>query len=140
MATMGTGRVVTARTGGRGRRRKAALVSLVVVSMVLVGTIDVALALRVRVRAAGNRWRPAHVFIVEGDAVVWRNRDDRRHNVVAYGGGWRYNRLLRPGERVRRVFDVRPNGEPYAYRCTLHSAMVDGRCDGMCGLVHVFTS
>lgn len=23
---------------------------------------------------------------------------------------------------------------------TLHSAIVDGRCEGMCGLVHVFTS
>ncbi len=113
---------------------------LVVVATLLLGTIDVALAVRVQVRAGAERWMPAHVFIVEGDRVVWKNPDDRRHNVVAYGGGWRFNELLRPGERVGRVFEIRQGGDPYAYRCTLHSAIVDGRCEGMCGLVHVFTS
>jgi len=124
---------------GPGRRRFDALAVLLVVTMLLLSTIDVALAARVRVRAGAERWRPAHLFITEGDTVIWRNPDDRRHNVVAYGGGWRFNELLRPGERVRRVFR-RPRGAPYAYRCTLHSAIVEGRCEGMCGLVHVFES
>ena len=123
-----------------GRRRWGALAVMIVVTTLLLGTIDVALAARVRVRAGRERWMPAHLFIVEADTVIWKNPDDRRHNVVAYGGGWTFSETLRPGERVRRVFEVRPNGDPYAYRCTLHSAIVDGRCEGMCGLVHVFTS
>lgn len=116
------------------------VVALMVVALLL-STIDVALAARVRVRAGSERWRPAHLFITEGDTVVWKNPDDRRHNVVAYGGGWHLNEMLQPGEQTRHVFDeVRTGGDPYAYRCTLHSAIVDGRCEGMCGLVHVFTS
>jgi plastocyanin len=72
---------------------------------------------------------------------VWRNPGDRRHNVVAYGGGWRFNRTLESGESVRRVFDeVRASDDPYQYRCTLHSSLVDGRCEGMCGLILVFTA
>jgi len=58
--------------------------------------------------------------------------------VVAYGGGWAFNEMLQPGEQARRVFQAQP--DPYAYRCTLHSAIVDGRCEGMCGLIHVFTA
>ena len=81
------------------------------------------------------------MFISQGDTVVWRNADDRRHNVVAYGGGWSFDRTLQPGERARRVFDeVRPGGDPYKYRCTLHSAIVERRCEGMCGLIHVFNA
>ena len=128
-----------ARRDGPRRRRFGALALLLVVTTLLVGTIDVALAARVRVRAGAERWRPAHLFIVEGDTVIWKNPDDRRHNVIAYGGGWRFSEMLRPGERVRRVFR-RSRGDPYAYRCTLHSAIVDGDCEGMCGLVHVFSS
>lgn len=126
----------------RNRLSTSPLVALLVVMFVLVAFPEAASAARHRVRATENdRWRPAHLFITEGDTVVWRNSDDRRHNVVAYGGGWRFERMLSPGERTRRVFDEpRNNGDPYAYRCTLHSAIVDGRCEGMCGLVHVFTS
>lgn len=116
------------------------MVFVLLVATVLVTTFGVALAERVRVRATSERWRPAHLFITEGDKVVWKNPDDRRHNVVAYGGGWQFNEMLQPGEQARRVFEVRAGGDPYAYRCTLHSAIVDGRCEGMCGLVHVFTS
>jgi plastocyanin len=112
------------------------LVVVLAVSLV-VTTAGVAAAETFRVRAAPERWRPAHLFISEGDRVVWKNPDDRRHNVVAYGGGWRLNEMLSPGEQVRRVFD-RARNEPFAFRCTLHSAIVDGQCDGMCGLVHVF--
>ncbi len=43
------------------------------------------------------------------------------HNVVAYGGGWGINEMLRSGEQTGHVFDeVRTGGDPYAYRCTLH--------------------
>jgi plastocyanin len=134
--------MVAARVMRRNRSSTSLLAAVLVVMFVLVAFPEPASAARYRVRATGNdRWRPAHLFISEGDKVVWRNPDDRRHNVVAYGGGWRLDRMLDPGERVRRVFDeARNNGDPYAYRCTLHSAIVDGRCEGMCGLVHVFAS
>ena len=122
------------------RRRSAllrwSLASLVVASVVAGGS---ALAAE-RVRAAGERWRPAHTYIGVGERVVWRNPTERRHDVTAYGGGWSLSRTLRPGDRASFVFDeVRDGGRPYLYRCVIHSAIVDGRCVGMCGKVHVFT-
>lgn len=125
----------------RPSRTTSAILTVLLAFGLLVMMSGVGFAARERVRAAAERWRPAHLFITEGDTVVWRNPEDRRHNVVAYGGGWQFNRMLQPGESARRVFDeVRAGGDPYQYRCTLHSALVDGRCEGMCGLIHVFTA
>jgi plastocyanin len=125
----------------RPSRTTSAVLAVVLALGLVVAMPGVGFAERQRVRAAAERWRPAHLFITVGDTVVWRNPDDRRHNVVAYGGGWRFNKTLDPGESVRRVFDeVRTGGDPYQYRCTLHSSLVNGRCRGMCGLIHVFTA
>lgn len=129
-------------SGPRTRRISSTLLVICLTLALSLAMSGVGLAARVRVRAStSDRWRPAHLFITEGDTVIWKNPDSRRHNVVAYGGGWQFNRMLLTGETARRVFDeVRSGGDPYAYRCTLHSAIVDGGCEGMCGLVHVFTS
>ncbi len=122
-------------------RRKRRMAAIAVILAVLMPLSTEALAARVRVRATDrDTWRPRHLYITIGDRVVWTNPDSRVHNVVAYGGGWRFDRRLEPGDRAARVFDeILPGGDPYTYRCTLHSAIADGRCEGMCGSIHVFT-
>jgi plastocyanin len=136
----GDGGGTEARAPSRHPRMAKTLASLLILAS-FVGIPGIGLAATHRIRAAPARWRPAHLYITEGDTVVWANPDSRRHNVVAYGGGWRFRRILDPGESVRRAFDeVRAGGKPYRYRCTLHSAIVDGRCEGMCGLIHVFAA
>ena len=125
--------------GSRPSRTLSLMVAVMLALGLLVAMAGTGLAARQRVRAGHNSWRPDHLFITRADTVVWRNPDDRRHNVVAYGGGWRFNRTLDPGESARRVFDEVPaNGDPFLYRCTLHSTIDDGLCHGMCGLIHVF--
>jgi hypothetical protein len=91
------------------------------------------------VRVAGGwRWRDAsgdqHTYINRGDYIRWRNPTSRTHNVVSYGGNWSYARTLAPGQRVRRRFTTTGN---FRYRCTRHSALVNGRCSGQCGIIHV---
>jgi hypothetical protein len=91
------------------------------------------------VRVSGGwRWRDAsgdqHTYINRGDYIRWRNPTSVRHNVVAYGGNWSYARTLNPGQRVRRRFGTAGN---FRYRCTRHSALVNGRCSGQCGIIHV---
>lgn len=91
----------------------------------------------VRIRAtAGNEWNPAYQHVAPGTRVVWVNpeRLDRTHHLVAYGRGWSKDEVLSPGERTGKRF--RRVGT-YKYRCRLHSHVQDGRCHGMCGVVHV---
>lgn len=127
----------------RGSRHLSRTLSVVVVVLLALGLLvamaGIGLAARQRVRAGHDAWRPEHLFITEGDTVVWSNPDDRRHDVVAYGGGWRFNRALAPGDTARRVFD-RAREDPFLFRCTLHSTMENGLCRGMCGLIHVFVA
>ena len=86
------------------------------------------------VRAEGERWKPAHRYVTKGDRVVWRNPTKRIHDVTAYGGNWSKKAILDPGERTSKRFSSRGK---FTYRCVRHSAMVDGQCDGMCGVIHV---
>ena len=90
-----------------------------------------------RVKATlGNDWTPDFRHITRGDRIVWKNpaRHDRAHDVKAYGGNWRKYEFLSPGERTSKRF--RRNGT-YRYRCTLHSTVNNGNCNGMCGVIHV---
>lgn len=125
--------------GDRTRGLPSVILVAVLVLALSIAMTGIVLAARVRVRASGEAWRPAHLFIDQGDTVVWKNPGGRRHNVVAYGGGWRFRETLDPGDSARRVFD-QARTEPFRYRCTIHSALVQGRCEGMCGLIHVFTA
>ena len=83
-----------------------------------------------------RRWNPATRHISKGDRVRWRNPTNLTHTVTAYGGGWSKNESLSPGERTRFRFTKRGR---YTYRCMTagHSSIVDGECQGMCGVVHV---
>ncbi|HEX2239635.1 MAG TPA: plastocyanin/azurin family copper-binding protein [Actinomycetota bacterium] len=87
------------------------------------------------VRATGNRtWKPASLSVASGSKVVWRNPTDDKHNVVSYKGPWSKKSTLAEGGRTS--FTFRKAGT-YKYRCTLHSAVSDGKCNGMCGQVRV---
>lgn len=128
----------------RPRRRRWALWAVLplLVGILVLGEAAAAVAATFNVKAVrvtgGWRWRDAsgdqHTYINRGDYIRWRNPTSRTHNVVAYGGNWSYARTLAPGTRVRRRFGTTGN---FRYRCTRHSALVNGRCSGQCGIIHV---
>jgi plastocyanin len=108
--------------------------TLVLVGVVLVLALaGLASGATSTIRAKGERWRPFHTYIGKGDKVTWKNSTSRTHDVKGYGG-WRLAEVLSPGERVSKKF--RSLGT-YKYRCVRHSAIVGGKCRGMCGLIHV---
>ena len=87
------------------------------------------------VKATGSKtWNPASLSVSKGSRVVWRNPDDADHTVTAYGRGWSKNVRLGQGESTSFRFR---RGRTYKYRCTLHSKLEGGTCDGMCGKVRV---
>jgi plastocyanin len=107
----------------------------VVVGVALVLSLaGIALGATSQVRARGERWKPKHDYIGRGDRVRWRNPTSRTHDIKAYGGGWRFSKILPPGSQATKRFRQRGT---YRYRCVRHSAIVGGKCRGMCGLVHV---
>jgi hypothetical protein len=126
---------------GRSRRRIRWVLALLAAVMVL-GNASPVFADTFVVRAVrtsdGWRWRDAsgdkHTYIDPGDYIRWRNPTTQTHNVRAYGGNWSYSRTLEAGESARRQFN---NSGTYKYRCTIHSSLVNGRCSGQCGVVHV---
>ena len=87
------------------------------------------------VKATGNKtFNPASLSVSKGSKVVWKNPDDDDHTVTAYGRGWSKNARLDQGESTS--FTFRRTGT-YKYRCTLHSKLDGGTCNGMCGKVRV---
>ena len=88
-----------------------------------------------RVRAtASDQWKKVHTYIGKGDRVVWKNPDSEDHDVTAYGRGWKLSETLSPGESVKKRFKKKGT---FRYRCQLHSGIVGGKCQGMCGFIHV---
>ena len=79
-------------------------------------------------------WKPTYRHIVKGDRIRWKNPTGVTHTVTAYGGGWSKDVTIAPGEGTAKKFRRRGS---YEFRCRFHSAMTDGQCNGMCGVVHV---
>ncbi|MGH2653727.1 MAG: cupredoxin domain-containing protein [Actinomycetota bacterium] len=102
--------------------------------MVLLGSVGVATAATSRVKAKGDKWKPLHTYIGRNDSVRWTNPTNKVHDLKAYGGGWSFSKILDPGEKAARRFKQRGT---FKYRCVRHSAIVSGKCQGMCGLIHV---
>jgi plastocyanin len=115
----------------RGSRR---VMSALLVGALVLGSVGVAAAATSRVKAKGEKWRPLHTYIGRSDKVRWTNPTSKVHDVKAYGGGWTFSRILDPGESATRRFKQRGT---FKFRCVRHSAIVSGKCQGMCGLVHV---
>ncbi len=79
-------------------------------------------------------WNKDFVGVSKGDRVVWKNPTGVNHTVTFYKGpGPDKNTTIGPGERTSKKFRKRG---AYYYRCTLHSKLSDGNCNGMCGHVH----
>lgn len=83
-----------------------------------------------------DRWQPDRKRIEKGDRIVWKNpaADNRPHDVTAYGGNWDKYAFLEPGETTSKRF--RKVGR-YKYRCSIHSTLDNGECNGMCGVIRV---
>jgi len=115
----------------RGTRR---YVAVLMAGALALGSIGVATAATSKVKAKGEKWKPFHTYIGRNDSVRWSNPTSRIHDLKAYGGGWSFKRILDPAESAKRKFKQRGT---FKYRCVRHSAIVSGKCQGMCGLVHV---
>jgi plastocyanin len=109
------------------------LVAGVVGILLALALMGIASAATKTVRAKGERWRPVHTYIGTGDTVRWTNPTNRTHDIKGYGG-WSFSKILRPGNSASRRFGQRGT---FRFRCVRHSAIVGGRCQGMCGIVHV---
>ncbi|HEX6263404.1 MAG TPA: hypothetical protein VF097_11220 [Actinomycetota bacterium] len=118
----------------RFRVLATALAATLAFSITGIGTPAQAATSIVRMKGTRNKFRPVHTYIAKGDKVSWRNMSRRVHDVTAYGGGWTFSKVLSPGQRTARRFRKR---RTYRYRCVRHSAIVNNRCSGMCGFVHV---
>lgn len=112
------------------------LVALGLAAVLALGFPSSALAATEVVKAAPkDKWKPTHAYITAGDTIKWKNPTGKKHNVTAYGKNWTFKKTIRPGETAKYTFD---DPGTHRYRCTLHSAIVDGKCEGQCGWVHVF--
>lgn len=78
-------------------------------------------------------WNKDFVTVAKGDKVVWKNPTGVNHTVTFYQGASK-NTTIGPDERTSKKFRKRG---AFLYRCTLHSTLNDGQCNGMCGHVHV---
>ena len=85
------------------------------------------------VRGVGTAWSPKVVRIKRGSTITWKAVSNT-HTVTAYGGRWTFNRSLPDGSSVRHRFT---KTGVFRFRCTIHSQLVNGKCQGMCGKVVV---
>ena len=117
----------------RKPRFRRSVLALVVGSLLL-GSAGSVVADTAKVRARSNdTWRKVHTYIGKGDRVKWSNPDSEMHDVTFYRGS-SFSAQLPPGDTVKKKF--RKKGTAL-YRCTIHSGIVDGACQGMCAFVHV---
>jgi plastocyanin len=78
-------------------------------------------------------WAPKTANIAHGDKVKWL-AVNYTHHLVAYGGNWTFNRNLTEGQSASKKFN---HAGTYLFRCTIHSTLTNGHCEGMCGKVVV---
>ncbi len=78
-------------------------------------------------------WSPRLTRIARGTTIEWLAVTNH-HRIVAYGGNWRFDRALPNGATVDRRFTRRGT---FRFRCRIHSTMVNGLCQGMCGKIIV---
>jgi len=107
---------------------------LLIAAVVTIGLVaPPALGAPTVVRGHAATWSPANVTIVRGSVVKWRSIH-LTHNVYSYGANWSFGVPLAEGRSTKHRFSRRG---VYRFRCTLHSTLVNGACNGMCGSVRV---
>jgi plastocyanin len=115
-------------------RRPGRPAALLVVAVLAVGLVaPPAHAAPVVIRGHSLSWSPAKVTIAKGGVVKWRSVH-LDHNVYSYGSNWSFAKQLDEGSSTKRRFTRRGT---YRFRCTLHSTLSNGTCNGMCGSVRV---
>ena len=103
-------------------------------TVMLLSTTGVGYAKTFTVKAqSDDSWKKVHTYIGKGDSVRWKNPDSETHDLTAYKG-WKTTKQLPPGASYKKTFKKKGT---YAYRCAIHSGIVGGKCQGMCGFVHV---
>jgi predicted lipoprotein with Yx(FWY)xxD motif len=85
------------------------------------------------VRGVGTSWTPKVSRIETSTMIRWKAVSND-HTVTAYGGGWVFNRSLPQGSSIQRRFKTQG---VFLFRCRIHSQLVKGVCQGMCGKVVV---
>ena len=85
------------------------------------------------VRGVGTSWSPRVIRIASGTTIRWKAVSNS-HTVTAYGGHWTFNRSLPQGSSIERRFKTQGT---FLFRCRIHSQLVNGVCQGMCGKVVV---
>lgn len=82
------------------------------------------------VSVTSNSFSPSHRQIAAGDTVLWVWAANG-HNVTAFSGA-----TFASGDRdANATFTQTFPGGVVKYRCTNHSTVVGGECDGMCALI-----
>jgi plastocyanin len=108
------------------------VLALVLAGALGLATTGVAQAITT-IDGAGTRWTPSKVSITRGHAVKW-TATSGNHILKAYGGNWKFKKILDQGTSVRHVFD---NRGTFKFYCTIHGTLPGGVCSGMCGKVTV---
>jgi plastocyanin len=119
-------------TKARGTRG-ARLLTLAAVVVLVLSMAGPAQAGSVTIRGRSQRWHPHSVTITAGTRVIWR-AVDTTHTVTAYRGNWSKDTTVAAGSTTSFTFR---NSGTYKFRCTIHSSIVNGHCEGMCGKVVV---
>jgi plastocyanin len=113
------------------RRRRTLVATTAFLTLVVLASPS--RAGNVTIRGNNQAWHPRTVTISEGEKVTWK-AVDMTHTVTAWKGDWSKNVTLSAGEKTHKTFN---NSGTYKFRCTLHSDIVAGKCEGMCGKVKV---
>ena len=87
------------------------------------------------VRGSGTHWTPVATTIAHGGQVRWASVSGT-HQVKTYGGNWTFmsRRLSAGSTTLPRTFNARGT---FRFYCTIHGAIVNGVCQGMCGRIVV---
>ena len=88
-----------------------------------------------QIQTNGDNWSPRRVTVDRGSRVVWRATSGN-HNVSAYGGNWTFFQAISPSADPTAARRFRRTGT-FRFRCTIHSTLIGGVCNGMCGRVRV---
>lgn len=118
-------------------RRHEGIVVLAISFAMLLGTTGIADAVTVGVRGVFNGthyvWSPRVRNVARTTTVRWRAVDGN-HNVKSRSANWNYFRSIPNGTSVKRTFNRRGT---FRFYCTIHGAVANGVCSGMCGSIVV---